>query len=269
MDARDQTSGQRCPQGNAALGIAKFELNDTADKTSVVGLDKQGQEVARLDLIHGRFTVSPHFAADFDTPTVDGRKLDVVFGEQKVSWETAGYEPTFHLPAHPVSYGALAAFLDDPHVKPVLDRANIGFEPFQGALSADGETAYSYGWNTGSYSGTDVTDCSYATTCGTMPNGKTPNLCGGDGTPSSKAARATTPYALHVLQWQIAQCCNYDTWFGIKTCPFSGTSSTCGTGSGACKACPTYPVSSSLCDVNISGSTINWQYYVCGGGYPC
>jgi hypothetical protein len=37
--------------GNVAMGIAQFQVHESASETSVIGLDAAGQEVPRLDLI--------------------------------------------------------------------------------------------------------------------------------------------------------------------------------------------------------------------------
>src|SRR5947208_408403 len=69
--------------GNAQLGIATFVTDELPDRTSVRGLDADGHEVAYLDLVHGEFALSPAFASDYDTATVDGRKLEMFAGGQK------------------------------------------------------------------------------------------------------------------------------------------------------------------------------------------
>ena len=57
--------------GNAALGIARFTSSETATRSTVVGLDAAGKEVGRLDLVHGRFTLSGIFADGYTDPNVD------------------------------------------------------------------------------------------------------------------------------------------------------------------------------------------------------
>ena len=89
-------------------------------------------------------------------------------------WETAGFDPVLQMPAHPPTQWALAAFLADPHVKPVLDRWGIGFEPSQ--ATADGEVAYV----TGNFRGHSPENCNGLSTCGTAFFG-TINTCGGGG----------------------------------------------------------------------------------------
>ncbi len=223
-------SGDVAPEaasGNAALGIAKFEVNDTAGKTSVIGRDAAGSEVGRLDLVHGQFTVSEQFKDSYPgEPRIDGRKMEVTLrGVKHLVWETAGYQPTLQLPAHPVNEATLAAFLADPHVKPVLDHWQIGFEPgVDGAPGPDGEIAYGEG---GSTAGTDPFDCSYpATNCGVSGRGKTMNTCGG-GAPGMPVKRVTRTvaggytYNEHVID----QCCptgaggQTTNWFATKSCP--------------------------------------------------
>ena len=139
----EQSDEPALPEGNETLGIVKFIEEEVGDQTTLRGLDADGNEVARLDLVHGRFTVTPPFTDEYDTPEVDGRKLNVHALGQKLYWETAGFEPVLHMPAHPPTQWALAAFLDDPHAKRILDQWQIGFEPFHGV--GDGEVAYTSG----------------------------------------------------------------------------------------------------------------------------
>ncbi len=251
--------------GNAALGIAKFETQDTATKTSVVGLDAKGGEVGRLDLVHGRFALTDQFKDDYPGQAeVDGRKMDVTLqGKRHFVWETAGYEPVLHMPAHPPSETKLAAFLADPHVKPVLDHWQIGFDPF--VAGADGETAYT----TGSTAGTSSYNCKTSspnTQCGTARDGLTINSCGGGYVPfSSYRVTRTSPYN----EYFIDQCCpstsGADGFFGQKSCPTTGlktqsVQSTCGAAAtnSACKACGSYDVMQ--CNVTGSSSQNNWNY---------
>src|SRR5262249_32354700 len=109
-------------------GIATLEVEDSADKTRVVAFDAGGAEIGRVELVHGGFTLSDGFEADYDTSAVVGRKLDVSFGGDRLVWQTAGFAPTLHLPPHPPGHEALAAFLDEPRVKSVLEAWLIGFD---------------------------------------------------------------------------------------------------------------------------------------------
>src|SRR5690242_7071593 len=86
------------PDGNAALGIASFNQEELADRTTLIGLDNRGNEVARLDLVHGWFKVTPPFTDEYKTPEVDGRQLTAHALGQQLHWETAGFEPLFHMP---------------------------------------------------------------------------------------------------------------------------------------------------------------------------
>src|SRR5262245_12164166 len=65
------------PTGNAQLGIVTFIEEEIGDQTTLRGLSVEGNEVARLDLVHARFTVTAPFTEDYATPEIDGRKLDV------------------------------------------------------------------------------------------------------------------------------------------------------------------------------------------------
>ena len=124
----DQRPGPLGAQrASSALAIAAVRAEETASRSSVVAFDAAGGEVGRLELIHGPFTLSEEFREESQALEVDGRKLDVSVLGDRLVWETAGYEPVLQLPAHPAGHGKLAAFLDDPRVKPVLDTWKIGF----------------------------------------------------------------------------------------------------------------------------------------------
>src|SRR6188768_3145528 len=73
------------PEGNAALGITSFVQEEAGDRTTLRGLDASGDEVARLDLVHGRFAP---ITSDY-TDEVDGRQLRVAALGQRMRWETA------------------------------------------------------------------------------------------------------------------------------------------------------------------------------------
>lgn len=255
--AMDQTPG------------VQLSVEEHADTTTIRGIDDAGTEVARLELVHGRFTVTPMFASDFDTPTVVGRKLDVyIRGDQRLAWETAGFEPTLRLPAHPAAEVELAAFMDEALVQQLLARWQIGFQPSD-ASSLDAEAAY--GWSSGGYSGWDVTTCG-STSCG-MIQGKNVNMCNGGS--AYAGARATQNFSTGVDQWKLAQCCpagsggESQDWFAIKTCPTAGTTSECGTGSGACKGCPQYPISPGECIITTTTSSVGYRFYKCNPGEIC
>ena len=231
------------PQGgNVQLGIREFVIDEQPDRVTVLGLDASGREIGRLDLVRGMFTLSPPFADDYDTQQVDGRKLTVTVKGQRMNWETAGYEPVLNMPAQPASRWAIAAFLRDPFVKPILDRWKIGFE----ALTPN--TAY---YSIGSVRGFDFESCDGQTSCGSASNG-TINTCGAE-TAALSASRVTQdPVDVPGSDYQhvVFQCCPPQgaarplPWFAIKACPTTGDDNTmCGTRTaGACKSCPEYPI---------------------------
>lgn len=138
--------------GNVALGIERFRQEDTSQTTIVTGLDSAGAEVARMQLIHGRFDISPYFSDSNDgtSEEVDGRKLEVSLrGVPALQWETEGYAPILKMPAHPRGAVELARFMDDPHVSSVLAHWGIGFES---AAQSDDEATYT----SSSVAGTNV-----------------------------------------------------------------------------------------------------------------
>lgn len=100
------------PAGNAELGVAEFRVTATESSLTIVGVDGSGGVAARLYLRTG--VVQP---PDFDAPTL-GRALEVeVHGVPVEPFLSAGLEP-LQLP--PPGDPALAAFLFDPFVKPLL-----------------------------------------------------------------------------------------------------------------------------------------------------
>lgn len=233
--------------GNARLGIARFVTDELENRTSVRGLDVDGREVAHLDLVHGEFALSPAFASDYDTANVDGRKLELYAGGQKMSFEVAGYEPLMQMPAHPASQWKLAVFSDDPHVRAVLDRWQLGFRTsdvgdaevsyeLQGAQ----EVGYAYSW------------CG-TTSCGSV-RGLTINMCAGSGAESGiKTSRSTAMFGGNEDVDVVHQCCSNDgvnflvSSFAFKMCPRNATNlnTDCGavTSTTACKGCGSYDAS--------------------------
>lgn len=256
-------SETEAPTGNEALGIARFQTTDTADRTSVVGLDDTGREVARLDMVHGRFALSGLFREDYPTAEVVGRKLDVsLHGTPHLVWETEGFEPVLNLPAHPANETELAAFLADEHVTAILERWQIRFAPM--AARSD-EVSYT----TGSYSGTFVANCTGATTCGSVRS-TTINMCGGGAASNMAVSIARTSPDDEVL---IGQCCppyqggSSTDWFAVKSCPTTSANdfeTTCGHAtSGACRSCPAYATfqdAHGYCEVYYYGGSLNYTY---------
>jgi hypothetical protein len=122
--------------GNASLGIARFEAHEAAGTTTVIGRAADGSEVGRLELFKGRFTLSGVFAEEHDNLEVVGRKLHVQVLDEAMDWETEGFDPTMDLPEHPASQRALAAFLADEHVRPILAGSGIAFRSLGGLDAA-------------------------------------------------------------------------------------------------------------------------------------
>jgi len=244
---------------NERLGIARFEIRETADSATVIGRDAEGQDVGRLDLHRGRFALSRTFAEGYDDPLVDGRKLAVRVRQQSLDWETEGYAATRALPAHPPSQWAIAAFLEDPHVKPILENWGIGFQ------AADAPSPYQCDLD-----GTNSCRCT-PLTCPTI-FGATPSACAGNGADVAFIVHQRAGAGYHsdlsnpneIIHDQsfIAQCCPYisdamPAIFAKKSCTDSTTCSatapcqtTCGpvTIGSRCKACPTY-ASNGKCDI--------------------
>ena len=153
------------PVGNATLGIADFQITETATATTVIGVDAQHQEVGRLELIHGWFMPTEDFGPQYNGRMIDGRKLKVAINGLQLDWETLGYSDTLHMPAMPPSGRAVAEFVEDATVRPLLQAWKIGW--VGGVAAAGGETAYTSSACDYSYPGSNPSQC---------------NLSGGTGT---------------------------------------------------------------------------------------
>lgn len=243
------------------LGIARFATTDTPLQTTVIGLSADGTEIGRLELIHGVFTLTGPFRDDYDTATVDGRSLDVRVNGHAMHWEGAGYEPLLAMPAIPSSEAMLADFVTDPHVKPVLDRWQLGFESTQ----AD-ETSYLIGYR--NFAGTLVASCNGQLNCGpslvrtgTGAGTYSVGTCGG-GVATLTGNRITE--ASLTTEDLVSQCCpnnsggNAYPWWGYKECPKVNNSTSCGTANAACKGCAVFNASY-FCNVSFSsGASVAW-----------
>jgi len=250
-------TGANESQGIAQLGIARIEVKDSTRETIVRGYDASDKVVASLSLVHGRFALTGSFREEYDTAEVDGRKLDVDVRGKTLTWETAGYTPTLHMPAHPPSAWDVALFLEAPQVKMVLDRWQIGWEH---RVSTE-ESPYTIG----SFAGTSITGCDGQVSCGSA-RGLTINTCGG-GAAAMTASRATmaNPAASGTSQIKVAQCCPGGSggmdvdWFATKTCALTGTVSECGSSTAACKGCGVYLAWSS-CSVTRDATNVYYDY---------
>jgi hypothetical protein len=218
-----------------------------------------------MDLFHGKFRLSEYFAEGYDDPTVVGRKLSVRILGQELRWETEGFEPVLHMPAHPADKWALALFLADAHVAPILERWQIGFEPQ--TRSAPISDPFTFRVN-----GTTVSRCT-GDRCPTVFQSSDPTMapsnCGGAGAPdiSYRVHQRADASDSGYRYWNsaefpgifdqsfIIQCClagTDDAFLGEKSCPdFDGMwatpsmtfPNTCGKPAkpGTCKACQAYP----------------------------
>ena len=172
--------------GNASLGISAFQINETNELTTVVGVDAQNKEVARLELVHGNFMPTEDFGEENNGHLIDGRKLTVAIKGQTMSWETLGYTDTLHMPSLPRELNTVAALVTDQHVRPLLEKWSIGWDGETG-LGA-GEVAYD---NNGDpyHEGSNPTAC---------------NFNGGTGTCSIRSGtsgRTTTPACGGGAEW--------------------------------------------------------------------
>jgi hypothetical protein len=238
---------------SSRLGITGFEIRESPQRTTVVGRDAAGREVGRLELVRGRFTPSGIFAEDHEG-VVDGRTLEIRVLDQTLRWETEGFAPALALPPHPPGQWAIADFVEDEVVAPVLARWGIGF------ARAPGRRSEGYRCD---LEGTHPVECSRETTCQTLAGGVEPALP----PPGTCGRTVAASYAWTVHQrasagyhWDaddpeevphdqsfIAQCC--PDFYAKKSCPDSRActveapcKTTCGdvTVPGRCVGCPTY-----------------------------
>jgi hypothetical protein len=246
-----------------SLSIAAVQVSEADELTTVVALDAQGSEQARLELTHGAFTLSEPFRDDRDSFVVSGRRLAVsIRGEIALLWETEGFDPTLQLPPHPHGQWELASFLADARVQRVLGAWAVAFEP--AAASADDGTFIA-----GSEPGTLMNDCSQQRRCGTEQiRNAVPTNCGGSGVLPTYAFRMVRANANG--EEMIAQCCpavsaagvTSKPWFAEKLCPTASNVSSCGvTVSGACAPCPIYPQrASQLCRIAWFDTALDFCY---------
>jgi hypothetical protein len=257
--------------GNARLGITRFEVHESAESTTVIGWSDAGKEVGRVELTHGRLTLSEAFAENGGAGIVVGRRLIVEALDQYMKWETEGFEPTLQMPAHPAHQWAIATLLEDPQVKPILQHWSIGFKQLPEPPPID--------WAPNPYScdinGTHPRECSGQPRCPTVANELAgvapPSTCGG-GLPAITAfsihQRAHAGYRLAQAgqvtfdQSVVIQCCPGASpgqgFFAFKTCPVDCGGTRCpntcglsapipGTNVGSCQACQQYLVTTSKC----------------------
>ncbi len=263
---------------NETLGIVEFQVREWQDVTSVSGIGADGKVVGRMDITHGVITLSDFYGEAYETPTIEGRRLEANVGGQQIFFEVHGYDPIMGMPAHPADKDQLAAFLEDPHVEAILTRWGLGFLPAENELVADPDGELPFIWRTNSYIGKTITNISgqvsqvtfnysginsitgapytqsyTATSCGSKP-------AQGINKPSLQARLVTSGCgSTNDHHWILQHCpvgsapnnptTNQYEWFAQKSCPVNSLVSACGTipinsttgkRDGACLACPTY-----------------------------
>ena len=132
-------------QPASPLGVAAFEINETATAVTIVGRSARGELVGRADLTLGRFELDDIEAGR--RYEVDGRKLVVSIDGTSSTSETIGYERRVLPVPGDAQHASLSAFLLDPHVAAVLARHALFFEAKEAApptevASTPAETAY-------------------------------------------------------------------------------------------------------------------------------
>ena len=230
--------------GNAELGISEFQISETSDRTVVVGVDWQRQEIARLDLVHGLFTPTDDYGQNAGE-MIDGRKLTVAIGGQLFGWETLGYTDTLHMPKLPPEVDLVAAFVADDNVRPLLQQWYIGW-------AGTGEVAYDNAGDS-SRAGTNPASCNgyggsnmmcpiriTATTYGNTPG------CNGS---AEWMAEVVDNNVSNGDAWDgntVFQCCGTQTTgtgsvagYAVKTCAFNtGVSVGSGSAGSGVASCP-------------------------------
>lgn len=268
-----EARGQEAPPWTDAtqggpLGVAKVDVEETPTLTTITGWDPEGREVGRIELVHGLFELSGIFVDNSDEPLVMGRRLEVIVLGQRLHWETEGFAPTLGLPTHPDSQWALAAFLEDLRVIPLLERWGIGFQAkSQSSRNKDAPFICDL-------EGTHPFECSGERTCKTLLNRLhpedtsivVPGTCGRSIAADAAWTVHQTANADYNWDWEgendpdlqgnfnqsfIAQCCRFPggtPQYAKKSCSDSiscvgdSCKTTCGTtgGPGRCVGCPDY-----------------------------
>jgi hypothetical protein len=279
-------------EGNASLGITSFQVNESAEQTTIVGLGAQNNEVGRLELVHGHFMPSEGFLEDSQGKVVEGRKLSMAIQGHTFLWETMGYTDTTHMPAMPAAEAVLAAFAEDPHIRPLLRKWSIGWDgPAIEAINGS-EAAY------------DFMDCISGTaaprfcgsgsgvTCTIIP-GVTTNACAiGVSSGAYIISRAGMyPSDVPWSSQQIAAfCCPTQAVYAYKACAVHGLcvvggsvtgsctgatecpggscqfQSTCGSDTNKCQMCASFSYSGS-CTMFTSGNSICADYCETTGAF--
>ena len=226
-----------------------FEVREGASSTRVVARDAAGLEVARLELVHGLFEASEDVGGP-GRAIVDGRKLTAVVGDETLAWETIGYTDTSAMPPLPPSLAAVAAFLSDERVRPILAKWRIGWrESREGLVPRSDEPEEPLcDYHHASYAGTNPRSCA-RNAAGIMQCAiatGTTQVCANGGTIAVAGIAVTEDAATWGLgQDIVAMCCgNAATGsYAVKVCPhiapppggnFCGT---CGCSVNRCQAC--------------------------------
>ena len=227
-------------RGNDALGIADFKVTDTAERTTVVGVDSSGREVAVVDVVHGQFTMTVEESPLVGTQ-VNGRDLRIEIGGEQLTWQTIGYDDTSHMPPlDDPRFALIVRLVEDDHVQPILERWKIGWQDVP--ATRDGEVTYvaqsdNWGWannpqwctlGSGGQGSTGAT-CPIVQSPGTTP------MCNG--------GAAWQGLTMHQgSENKVSMCCANNSTTGnwaVKTCADSGTSSSCGDIGQKCAPCYT------------------------------
>src|SRR5438552_3760352 len=125
-------------------GVVAYQVSETADAVTIVGVDAHDNEIGRIELTVGTFTLSKDFAEGRSAP-VDGRRLTINMLGETYTHESEGLgELRLPLPdthAFAERYRKLGVFARDPRAADVLTRWGVNF---RGPATSPRETTYSY-----------------------------------------------------------------------------------------------------------------------------
>ena len=245
------TSGQvpgSSAHGNLKLGVVDFQTTETASELSIVGLDATGQEVARIDVQRGKFTISPDWNEGVAADVV-GRKFKLDVQGKTGEYQGVGVDNKLNMPPAPEPQ---ATFLHDSYVEPLLSRWGINFQQSSAPVGPGGEEAYDLGAYSGSTWGFVLgTASSYTSPTlvsgtwriagpGTGSTG-TP-VCNGNSFIDARGMTSNTAFQSYSNETIVVQICSTGL-IAIKTCNGT-TGSDCGAYNGNnCQVCTSWNTS--------------------------
>ena len=268
------TDSAALPTGNAQLGIAEFQIDDTANQTIITTFDASHNQSGKIELIHGDYILEYAEPGSSDIgKQVSGRSREDRLRGVRLHLadpELRGTRPTC-LPCRRALRPTSSRCWRGPHVKPYFDAWLIAWQPRTAAVAPAGEQPYDSSHNIATVENTRF--------CSSSPcpiyTGTTP-ICqagsnGGYGLVWQAAIGdqgATGTYGYYGFENLISQMC-YATnpehgFFAFKTCAFSQTNgsytSSCGSDANKCQACGQTTYSTSTGEPNLTFSDAGYLY---------